>query len=1181
MSAEILLGKIADALLSQSKTRRDARLRKIEKEGKSGKRKKTNEAGAAEVESSNESSDEEEGVNEMIEKIQQAFHDDDSDEAVIYTADVGNGGAFKAVIKIGGHKHEALIDTGAAFSICSAELAEDLKLKPTGKEAYFVGLGSAWGKQMEPKPIEVGGVTVNATFYAIKKPITRMLIGMDTLRESNLLIDPATRRLLKRNDAAMIDVSEEQQKLNATKDVVTGYDPNATEEDKKKEARAIFDSIAAHLEAERAETLWNIFWRKKEAWFDPKPGQVRLSIGDFEVKGKPHKAKLRPLTLELKQECEKQIQEMLKAGVLRPSKSPWGAAPVFVKKKTGEWRMAIDYRPVNAQMVDDAYPLPHTWDLCQLAAGHLWYTALDCANGFWNIKLAEGSKPYTAVITHIGSYEFNVLPFGIKNSPAECQRALDRAFSSVAQATRYIDDITIWGDSPEEHDKVLEEVLDAAIASGFYFKLKKTDLFKSEVNMLGHIVGLGGVRPSPKKVQGIVQSQPPKNIKELRSFLGMAGYLRRFVPNYSALTFPLTQLTKKDMPYEWTDVHQEAFQEVKDHIASAVMLSIPKGNGPFVINTDASNIGVGAVLLQWQDEQLEPLEFASKKLTEGEARWSTSEKEAFAVVWAVKQFRDYIRTRRAYVVTDHAALQYFSGMQEGKFLRWSLYLQQYDLVFVYLKGERNVMADYLSRNVPEEDLGITEDEYCVPLYAARLALPGVWPVPRLPTLQELMDAYKTSNPDELNKMTLQPDGCRVNPRDGKLYIPPKLREPLMYWFHLGRLGQHASARRMTKRMRQWVHWPKMAQDISHYVNGCIICKRLSVPKRRYVLGALSEPFPLEMVSLDHVGPRRWNGKQYWLLVIIDHASRFMVVAPMKEAPNAINTLKAFRERWVAVFQAPRAILTDRGSAFTADPFHLFASQEMGSTHVFTSAYYPQGNAINESSHQYLNRTIDAINLSSDCDLADALESAVNVYNATPHPSTGHSPYYALFGFEPALPGWHVLRTDEGKERPFVQHATRIRNMLVKELQDENRKVATPTSPLKAGDWVVRRLTPAEQAPKGNDPVNTQSLYSLRYGAPCKVIAIKDKVAVIAHLGDPAHQRQVPISTLLLLAPEIPSSLTKLTQRSLLHHTAKWTEERALPAPGGPLKTWDDLISVPTGTTSAPIPRKRQRVRVDD
>eukprot|EP01071_Lankesteria_metandrocarpae_P012078 Lankesteria_metandrocarpae@DN5490_c1_g1_i2.p1 len=297
---------------------------------------------------------------------------------------------------------------------------------------------------------------------------------------------------------------------------------------------------------------------------------------------------------------------MLKQGVVRPSKSAWGSVPIFVRKTTGEWRMAIDYRKVNSRMVRDSYPIPLLWDELLLASRHVWYTTLDLNMGFWNVPLEEESRQYTALLTHRGTFEYTVIPFGIMNSPGAFQRAMDMLFGHLKPrgVGVYIDDIVIYTNTWKEHLALLNDVLDAACKGGVYLKLKKGLYAQQHVKLLGHVVGVNGIKPNPEKVQAIHNAIAPSNRAELRSFLGLANYVSRFVPHFAHMTAPLNDLLKKGVKYEWGDWQEEAFLELKDAVIEYVTLQAPQGLGKFTLVTDASDRAIGAVLLQEQGDEL-------------------------------------------------------------------------------------------------------------------------------------------------------------------------------------------------------------------------------------------------------------------------------------------------------------------------------------------------------------------------------------------------------------------------------------------------------------------------------------------------------------------------------------------------------------------------------------------------
>ena len=866
-----------------------------------------------------------------------------------------------------------------------------------------------------------------------------------------------------------------------------------------------------------------------ECWLRPRCGRVTALKAKFIVKGPPVKQKIRMLPEALKKELESQLEAMLAAGAIRPSKSPWGSAPVFVKKKaTGEWRLCLDYRQVNKRMTPDAYPLPLVWENLQIAAHHRYYSCLDCQWGFWNVPLEEESKPFTAIVTHKGTFEFNVIPFGIKNSPGEFQRAMDTIFGDLYSkgVLCYIDDLVIYANSKNEHDTLLEDVLRRCTEGGLYLKLKKSAFLQPEVSLLGHRVGLEGIRPDDAKVAAIQQARAPRSKEELRSFLGTASYLRRFVPCYSELSAKLDDLLRKNVPFVWETVHEEAFERLKAEICDQVLLGAPRGIGPMIIVADASTRAVGCALLQIQEGEPVLLEFGAKKFTKAEEKWDTREREAYAVKWSLEKFHDYVKASRVIVITDHESLRWMDKASSGKVQRWALYIQQYDVQIVHVAGKHNVIADWLSRSVPDDEEDAEIERIGVPcLPAAEEKISPKLFAPYVPREHQFKQGYQ-SMPAADSRLTFEgPDGMRYGLRTGKLYVPPGLRETILYWFHASRYGGHCGANRTLRRVANWVWWPGMASDVRKFVGGCLICARHAPTQARTLRGLLEKPRPLQLISLDHVGPREWNGEMKYYLVCIDHATRFVVAVTLDEV-SATSTRKALEERWINIFQAPDGILTDRGAVFREKRFQEYITQELCAYHVFSSAYYPQGNGINEASHKGLEASIAAVAELRGEHFDRVLQDAVAVHNATPHSALGESPFKAMFGFEPTLPGWQRYRVSDDSATLAASRAERSHRMMMRARLAAERLRLDKDEEVSMGDVVVHQLSNYERS-RSRPAGSSSEAYSPKWSLPCRVTAVRAGVVECEPVGCPGARRQVPKSQLKILKGAVPECLVRL------------------------------------------------------
>lgn len=406
------------------------------------------------------------------------------------------------------------------------------------------------------------------------------------------------------------------------------------------------------------------------------------------------------------QEVKTQVDKMLDQNIIRPSTSPWNSPIWIVPKKqdaTGKqkWRVVIDYRKLNEITIGDSYPLPNITDILDKLGHSAYFTTLDLASGFHQLELNPKDIPKTAFSTPYGHYEFLRMPFGLKNAPATFQRAMDSVLYGL-QGERcfvYLDDIVVFASSLQEHEQKLTEIFDRLRQHGLKIQPDKCEFLRKEVAYLGHIVSNEGVKPNPDKVAAVINFPTPKSCRDIRSFIGLSGYYRRFIPNYSKITKPMTSLLKKDVPFKWGESQQHSFDTCKKILTSLPLLQYPDFTKEFILTTDASLHAIGGILSQGEVGKDLPIAYASRTLNKAESNYSTIERELLAIVWAVKHFRPYLFGRRFKIVTDHKPLTWlFSIKDPGSHLvRWRLKLEEYDYEIVYKAGKMNTNADALSR----------------------------------------------------------------------------------------------------------------------------------------------------------------------------------------------------------------------------------------------------------------------------------------------------------------------------------------------------------------------------------------------------------------------------------------------------------------------------------------------------
>ena len=396
-------------------------------------------------------------------------------------------------------------------------------------------------------------------------------------------------------------------------------------------------------------------------------------------------------------ELKKQLQELTDKGFIRPSASPWGSPVLFVKKKDGSMRMCVDYRSLNAVTIKNKYPLPRIDDLLDQLRKVKYFSKIDLRSGYHQMKIKPEDVAKTAFVTRYGQYEFMVVSFGLTNAPAYFMNMMNKVFMEELDkfVVVFIDHILIYSETAEEHELHLRVVLEKLRQNQLYAKFEKCEFWLERVAFLGHVLTADGVAVDPAKIEAVSEWKQPQNATDIRSFLGLAGYYRRFIENFSKIAKPMTELLQKNAPFVWNEAREKSFQELKRRLTTTPILALPDIHHNFVVYWDASKQGLGCVLMQ--NDRV--IAYASRQLRDHEKNYPTHDLELAAVVHALKIWRHYLISNKCDIYTDHKSLKYFFTQNELNMRqrRWLELIKDYDLEIHYHPGKANVVADALSR----------------------------------------------------------------------------------------------------------------------------------------------------------------------------------------------------------------------------------------------------------------------------------------------------------------------------------------------------------------------------------------------------------------------------------------------------------------------------------------------------
>ena len=754
------------------------------------------------------------------------------------------------------------------------------------------------------------------------------------------------------------------------------------------------------------------------------------------------------------EEIEKQVKELKEHDLIREGRGAWSSPVVLVKKKDGSWRFCVDYRRLNEVTSKDAYPLPRIDDSLDALGGSQLFSTLDLTSGYWQVELEESAKEKAAFVTRSGLWEWEVLPFGLTSAPSTFERLMETVLRGLHWKTLliYLDDIIVFSKDLDTHLERLGEVFNRLAQAGLKLKPSKCTLFNKRVQYLGHVVSDQGVETDESKVQTVRDWPVPRHKSDVRAFLGTCGYYRRFISNYSEISRPLTQLSSTHAQFHWDDSCQHAFETLKQCLMSAPILAYPDYTLPFVLDTDASDVGCGAVLSQSQNKQERVIAYYSKMFSSEEANYCVTRKELLAIVKALKHFRPQLYGRRFTVRTDHASLVWLlrNPNPTGQLARWIETLSEYDFELIHRKGLKHSNADGLSRQqcldcqqcarlLPKEACLVKSVQPTSSLAVAQLQDLQLGPIYQAVRDGQTCDAKLLSKEtqtlaDMLELLSLNDQAVLCislpgqNQRKTVAICPSRHRKDVISSIHSqAHLGFNKT---LTQVQLKW-YWPGMSTMVRQTVACCTLCQQAKKTrhKNHQEGNHLYAGRPWQIVAVDLCGPlpetTRGNTQ---ILVLADHFTRWYDAIPIRDG-KASTIAQALEERVFAYFGIPETIHSDRGAQFESELL-TECCKLWGCKKTRTSPYHPQGNSVVERLNRTLGNSLRALLAGSEHkEWDELLPQIMRAVRASPHRITKETANYLMLGRETRLPDTLLLDLPNQSTTTSDQYALDLENRL--------------------------------------------------------------------------------------------------------------------------------------------------------